>query len=96
MVCTVDVLPSGLVVLDAVVEPTVDVPRSGAEEAVSATVLLVGGAVVRDGLLVSRVELGGRADVVTEVGLVPGAEVDVGARTVVVAVVASGAAVVTC
>lgn len=94
--CVAEVVPSQLVVLDAVLDPTVDVPRSAAEEAVSAAVLVMGKAVVRDGVLVSRVELSGRAEVVAEICLSTGAEVDVWSRTVVLAVVVSVAALVTC
>lgn len=89
-------VPSGLVVVDTVVDPTVDVPRSAAGVAVSTAVLVVGVAVVRDGVLVSRVELSGTAEVVAEVGRDPAAEVEVWARTVALAVVASLAAVVSC
>lgn len=94
--CTTKVVASGLKVLDTVVDSMIDVARPAAVEVVSRTLLLVGVVVEKAGEVISGVELGGTAEVVTEVGLVPGADGDVGARTVVVAVVASGAAVVTC
>lgn len=96
VVSTADVLPCRRVGLDTAVEATVDVPRSAAEAAVSTTVLVVGGAVLIDSVLVSRVELSGTAEVVAEVGLVPGAAVEVWVRTMVLGVVASVAEVVTC
>ncbi|RMC00835.1 hypothetical protein DUI87_22542 [Hirundo rustica rustica] len=72
-------------VVDTVVDSTVDVARAVAVEVVSRRVLLVGVAVVRAVEVISRVEVRGRAAVVAEVGLVPGAEDTVCARTLGVA-----------
>lgn len=94
--CTKEVVASGVVVLDTMVDSLVEVARPAAVEVVSRMVLLLGIVVVKAGKVISRVELRGTAEVVSEVGLVPGAEVDVLATTVVVAVVASVAALVTC
>lgn len=96
MDCAAEVVPPGLVVVDSLLDPTVDVPRPAAEELDSGTVLLlVAVAVGRDGAVVSRLELRGGEEGVAEVAVDPEAEVDIWSRTMVGTDVNSAAAVVT-
>lgn len=83
-------------VLDTVVDSMIEVVRPAAVEVVSRAVLLLGVVVVKAGEVISRVELCGTAEAVAEVGLGPGKEVDDWAGTVVLTLVSSVAAVVTC
>lgn len=78
-------MPSGLVVVDTVVDSRGDVARAAVVEVVSKRVLLVAGVVA--GVVISRVEPRGRVEVVAEVGLVPGEGDDVCAGFVLVTLV---------
>ena len=60
MDCTAELVSSGLVDVDTVVDSTGDVARAPVVEVVSRTVLLLGVAVMRAGeVMICRVELGG-------------------------------------